>query len=83
MLEVVIQHHEYLDGTGYPYGLTANEISDLVRMVTVADVFAAMIGWRSVRAPMSCEAAYKVLLDMGPKLDQELVREFEAVARKG
>ena len=83
MLEVVIHHHEYLDGTGYPHGLTANELSDLVRMVTIADVFAAMIEWRSVRAPMSCAAAYKVLLDMGPKLDQELVREFEAVARKG
>ena len=39
--------------------------------------------WRSAKAAMSCEAAYKVLLDMGPKLDQELVREFEAVARKG
>ena len=83
MLEVVIHHHEYLDGTGYPHGLKANEISDLVRMVTIADVFAAMIEWRSVRAPMSCEAAYKLLQDMGPKLDQELVREFEAVARKG
>jgi len=82
MLEVVIHHHEYLDGTGFPHGLKANEISDLVRMVTITDVFAAMIEWRSVRAPMSCEAAYKVLLDMGPKLDQELVREFEAVARK-
>jgi putative nucleotidyltransferase with HDIG domain len=83
MLEVVIHHHEYLDGTGYPHGLRANEISDLVRMVTIADVFAAMIEWRSSRAPMSGAAAYKVLLDMGPKLDQELVREFEAVARKG
>jgi putative nucleotidyltransferase with HDIG domain len=83
MLDVVIHHHEYLDGTGYPHGLKADEISDLVRMVTIADVFAAMIEWRSVRAPMSSAAAYKVLLDMGPKLDQELVREFEAVARKG
>jgi len=83
MLEVVIHHHEYLDGTGYPHGLTANELSDLVRMVTIADVFAAMIEWRSSKTPLSCEAAYKVLLDMGPKLDQGLVREFEAVARKG
>ena len=83
MLNVVIHHHEYLDGTGYPHGLKANEISDLVRMVTIADVFAAMIEWRSYRAPMSCAAAYKMLLDMGPKLDRELVREFEAVARKG
>jgi len=83
MLNVVLHHHEYLDGTGYPHGLKANEISDLVRMVTIADVFAAMIEWRSHRAGMSCMAAYKVLLDMGPKLDQELVREFHAVARNG
>lgn len=83
MLEVVIHHHEYLDGTGYPHGLKANEISDLVRMVTIADVFAAMIEWRSYRTPMSCAAAYKVLLDMGPKLDQPLVRQFQAVARMG
>jgi len=52
-------------------------------MVTIADVFAVMIEWRSSRAPMSCAAAYKALVDMGPKLDQELVREFEAVARRG
>jgi hypothetical protein len=30
---------------------------------------------------MSAEAAYRVLLDMGPKLDTDLVREFRAVAR--
>ena len=82
MLEVVIHHHEYLDGTGYPHGLKAKELSDLVRMVTIADLFAAMIEWRSFKAPLSREAAYKMLSNMGPKLDQELVREFEAVARK-
>jgi HD-GYP domain-containing protein (c-di-GMP phosphodiesterase class II) len=83
MIEVVIHHHEHLDGTGYPHGLKSNEISDLVRMVTIADVFAAMIEWRSYRTPMSCRAAYNILVDMGPKLDQQLVREFQAVARNG
>jgi putative nucleotidyltransferase with HDIG domain len=81
MLEVVIHHHEYLDGTGYPHGIKANEISDLVRMVTIADVFAAMVEWRSHRTPLSSAEAYKMLLDMGPKLDQQLVREFQPVAR--
>src|SRR5258708_38798422 len=50
MLEVVIHHHEYLDGTGYPHGLMASEISDLVRMVTIADVFAATTAWRAASA---------------------------------
>ena len=83
LLDVVLHHHEYLDGTGYPHGLKANEIPDLVRLVTIADVFAAMIAWRSHRPAMSCQAAYQALIEMGPKLDQELVREFLAVARSG
>src|SRR5204863_5768723 len=37
MLDMVVHHHEYLDGYGYPHGLAAPEISDLVRIVTIAD----------------------------------------------
>jgi HD-GYP domain-containing protein (c-di-GMP phosphodiesterase class II) len=83
LLEVVLHHHEYLDGTGYPHGLKSNEIPDLVRLVTIADVFGAMIAWGSHRPAMSCQAAYKALIGMGPKLDQQLVREFLAVAKSG
>jgi putative nucleotidyltransferase with HDIG domain len=83
MLDMVVHHHEYLDGSGYPHGLSGNEIPDLVRMVTIADVFGALIEWRSYKAPMPNEAAYKVLLDMGPKLDQDLVRAFKSVAGLG
>ena len=46
MADVVIHHHEYLDGSGYPHGLRGSEISDLVRMITIADVFAALIDRR-------------------------------------
>lgn len=51
MLDMVIHHHEYLDGSGYPHGLCASEISDLVRMITVADVFGALIERRSYKPP--------------------------------
>jgi putative nucleotidyltransferase with HDIG domain len=81
MIEAVVHHHEYLDGSGYPHGLQASEISDLVRMLTIADIFGALIERRAYRAPLSGEAAYRVLLDMGPKLDKDLVREFQAVSR--
>jgi HD-GYP domain-containing protein (c-di-GMP phosphodiesterase class II) len=81
MLDMVLHHHEYLDGSGYPHGLQAGEIADLVRMVTIADVFGALVERRAYKAPLSSEAAYEVLLDMGPKLDKDLVREFRAVAR--
>ena len=81
MTEAVVHHHEYLDGSGYPHGLQGSEISDLVRMLTIADIFGALIERRSYRAPLSGEAAYRLLLDMGPKLDKDLVREFRAVSR--
>ena len=76
MLDMVVHHHEYLDGSGYPHGLQANEISDLVRIMTISDIFGALIERRSYKEPMSGEAAYQILLDMGPKLDKALVREF-------
>lgn len=81
MLDMVVHHHEYLDGSGYPHGLAANELSDLVRMMTIADVFGALIERRAYRAPSTCEAAYQVLKNMGPKLDADLVREFRPFAR--
>jgi putative nucleotidyltransferase with HDIG domain len=83
MLDMVIHHHEYLDGSGYPHGLCGSEISDLVRMITIADVFGALIERRSYKPPLSGAAAYNILLDMGPKLDKDLVRAFQPVADLG
>jgi putative nucleotidyltransferase with HDIG domain len=81
MLDIVVHHHEYLDGSGYPHGLRAHEINDLVRMVTIADIFGALIEHRSYKPPMPGPQAYQILLDMGPKLDQDLVRAFHTVAQ--
>jgi putative nucleotidyltransferase with HDIG domain len=81
ILDVVLRHHEYLDGSGYPDGLGGNELSDFVRMMTIADVFGALIERRPYRAALSCEAAYQVLENMGPKLDIDLVRELRPFAR--
>jgi putative nucleotidyltransferase with HDIG domain len=81
MIDVVLHHHEYLDGSGYPHGLSGNEISDLVRILTIADIFGALIEQRAYKPPMASEAAYQILLDMGPKLDKDLMREFRHIAR--
>jgi HD-GYP domain-containing protein (c-di-GMP phosphodiesterase class II) len=43
MLDMVQHHHEYLDGSGYPDGLGGGDITDLTRIVTIADVFGALI----------------------------------------
>ena len=82
ILDGVRHHHEYLDGSGYPDGLTASKISDLVRLLTISDIFAALIEARPYRAPMPRHTAYQILCDMGGKLEGSLVKAFRTVALK-
>jgi putative nucleotidyltransferase with HDIG domain len=76
ILDIVLHHHEYLDGSGYPDGLAGAQISDLVRIMTLADIFGALMERRSYKPQLTAEAAYKIMLDMGGKLDVPLVKAF-------
>ncbi|KMO11766.1 HD-GYP domain-containing protein [Methylobacterium platani] len=80
MLQVVRSHHEMLDGSGYPDGLKALEIPDLVRLVTICDLHAALIERRPYKSPMTSDAAYAVLEGMTGRLDAALVGAFRPVA---
>jgi putative nucleotidyltransferase with HDIG domain len=80
VLDGVRHHHEYLDGSGYPDGLSAPEISDLVRLLTISDIFAALIESRPYRPAMPRQKAYGILSDMGAKLERPLVKAFRNVA---
>ncbi|MDP4027125.1 HD domain-containing protein [Methylobacterium sp. NEAU 140] len=79
-LAVVRSHHEMLDGSGYPDGLRGGEIPDLVRLVTVCDIYAALIERRPYKTPMPPAEALIVLGDMVSRLDGDLVRAFRPVA---
>ena len=79
-LSVVRSHHEYLDGSGYPDGLRGAQIPDLVRLITICDIFAALIEARPYKAPKAPGDAYAILGSMKAKLDADLVRAFGAVA---
>jgi putative nucleotidyltransferase with HDIG domain len=76
LLDIVANHHEHLDGSGYPHGLSGREISDPVRIVTICDIFGALIERRAYKRPLSADVAYQTLLDMGEQLDRDLVRAF-------
>lgn len=52
---VVSQHHERLDGSGYPKGLKGEDILFEARLVAVADVADALLSWRPYKPPMSWE----------------------------
>ncbi len=80
VLDAVRHHHEYLDGSGYPDALGADSITDIVRMMTIADIFAALIEARTYKAPMSREQAYEIMRGMHGKLEVPLLAAFKEVA---
>jgi putative nucleotidyltransferase with HDIG domain len=80
MLDVVLHHHELLDGTGYPNGLAGNQISDIVRLTTIVDIYAALVEKRAYRMPFTHAKAFSTMEGMGGKLDQQLLQAFRPVA---
>jgi putative nucleotidyltransferase with HDIG domain len=80
VLDAVRHHHEYLDGSGYPDALCAGSISDIVRMLTISDVFAALIEHRRYKPTMPRQQAYEVIQSMQGKLERPLVAAFRDVA---
>jgi HD-GYP domain-containing protein (c-di-GMP phosphodiesterase class II) len=80
MLDVVLHHHELLDGSGYPHGLRGGQISDIVRLTTIVDIHAALVEKRAYRLPFTHTKAYSIMEQMGGKLDQHLLQAFRPVA---
>jgi putative nucleotidyltransferase with HDIG domain len=80
ILDVVRHHHELLDGSGYPDGLSGSQIGDLVRLITICDIYAALIERRPYKQPMPPARAFEILQDMGGKLEAALLRAFLRVA---
>jgi putative nucleotidyltransferase with HDIG domain len=75
--EVILAHHERIDGTGYPRGLEADEIPELARMISVADTYDVMTARDSYRDPVSEIEAIKELRRVaGTQLDQRFVEIF-------
>lgn len=82
IIDMARHHHEYLDGSGYPDGLAGDQINNLVRIMTIIDVFSALIDKRSYKESMSRDAAYQVLQDMSAegKIDKSFVAAFKPIA---
>lgn len=78
-LAAITEHHERLDGSGYPRGLKGDEISIIGRIVAVADAFDAMTSNRPYRAALSFEEAVLRLLGARDQYDQRCVNALIAV----
>ena len=80
MLDVVLHHHELLDGSGYPNGLRGDQISDIVRLITIMDIYAALVEKRAYRMPYTHAGAFEIMEKMGGRLDQHLLQAFRPIA---
>ena len=73
-------HHEKLDGSGYPWGVGAEQLELPARILAVADIFEALTADRPYRAGMTTEAALVILRrDAGTKLDANVVEALAAM----
>ena len=88
--EVARYHHEKYDGGGYPEGLTGDEIPIGAQLVSLADVYDALISKRCYKPSFSYDTAYQMILDgecgiFNPRLLQCFIKkknELEAMAEQ-
>ncbi|MCF6095373.1 HD domain-containing protein [Microaerobacter geothermalis] len=73
----VLHHHERMDGKGYPLGLKGEEIPQLARIISVADVFDALTSHRPYRVALSFEDAVEYIKNnQGVQFDPHIVQAF-------
>ncbi len=84
MLPGIELHHEALDGRGYPYGLTGDQIPLLARVIAVADTFDALTTNRPYQQAHTPEEAFRIIQNLaGKRLDPEAVAALKAVYARG
>ena len=82
--QIVYQHHERLDGSGYPNGLTEDEILPEAKILGIADVVEAMMSVRSYRTLLGTEAALgEIEKNKGTLYDSEVADACLSVFREG
>lgn len=77
LIQAISEHHERLDGLGYPAGTKGENISRAGRMLAIADMYDALTADRVYKPGMSSQKAFSILMSDAPsRLDQSLVQQF-------
>jgi putative nucleotidyltransferase with HDIG domain len=77
---IVLAHHERIDGTGYPNGMDGDKIPVIARIISVADTYDVMTARDSYRTPVTSQTAIAELRRVsGSQLDGRLVEIFVGI----
>ena len=72
--QIILLHHEKLDGSGYPNGFISDQIPLLARIVTICDIFSAIVSDRTYNNRISVDVAVEILRSAAPvKLDSDII----------
>jgi len=81
--DVILHHHEKVNGSGYPDGLQGDEIPYNARIFAVADVFDALTSKRPYKKPFSLDESLKIIInDTGTHFDKEVIDAFKEIYEK-
>ncbi|MGH9808086.1 MAG: HD-GYP domain-containing protein [Terriglobia bacterium] len=84
MLPGIELHHEHIDGRGYPYGLSGQQVPMMARIIGVADTFDAMTTNRPYQSAMDTDFALNRIKSLaGSKFDAVVVNALEAAINAG
>lgn len=72
----VLQHHEKMNGKGYPMGVGSDKINLFARIISVADIYDALVTERPYKKPFSPRDAVEMIMSMTEELDIHVMRSF-------
>lgn len=72
----VLQHHEKMNTRGYPMGVGADKINIFARIISVADIYDALVTERPYKKPFSPRDAVEMIMSMTEELDINVMRSF-------
>lgn len=76
ILDGVLHHHEKMNGTGYPDCLKDEQISLFSKILSVADIYDALVTKRPYKGPISGRQALEMVLALGEELDNKVIQSF-------
>lgn len=74
----VLQHHEKMNGKGYPFGLTSDKITHYAKIMSVVDVYDALVTQRPYKKAFSQRTAVEMIMSMTEELDIDSMKSFLA-----